>query len=192
MTVTGPLLPLIADEFGKSIGTAAVIVTAFVLPYGVCQLIFGPIGDRIGKLRVIALTLGGSTIFTIATGFVETLESLAILRFMTGTMLAATVPLSMAYIADEVAYESRQPVMARYIKGLILGHVAGACCGGLWGEFFDWRTVFTTFGVLSAIVSGVLWIVAGRQSPVQNGLAHRPGQVLAVFAEVVRVHGGTS
>jgi len=187
MTVTGPLLPLIADEFGKSVGTAGIIVTAFVLPYGACQLIFGPIGDRIGKLRIIALSLGCSTIFTVAAGFVDTLESLVILRFMTGVTLAATVPLSMAYIADEVPYAIRQPVMGRYIKGLIFGHIAGACCGGLWAEFFDWRTVFIAFGVLSAIVSSVLWIAAGRHPRVQNALAHRPKEILATYLEVFRV-----
>ena len=57
MTVTGPLLPLIATEFGRSVGQAGLIVTAFAVPYGAFQIVFGPIGDRYGKLRVIAIAL---------------------------------------------------------------------------------------------------------------------------------------
>ena len=55
MTVTGPLLPLIAEEYGRTVGQAGIIVTAFAVPYGACQIVFGPIGDRHGKLRVVAL-----------------------------------------------------------------------------------------------------------------------------------------
>ena len=53
MTVTGPLLPLIAEEFGRSVGQVGIIVTAFAVPYGAFQIVFGPIGDRYGKVRVI-------------------------------------------------------------------------------------------------------------------------------------------
>ena len=122
---------MIADEFGKSVGTAGIVVTAFALPYGACQLIFGPIGDRIGKLRIIALSLGCSTIFTVATGFVDTLESLAILRFMTGVTLAATVPLSMVYIADEVPYPAtRYGALYKRVSFLVISRARVAEVSG--------------------------------------------------------------
>ena len=186
LTVTGPLLPLIADEFDKSIGTAGIIVTAFVIPYGALQIVFGPIGDRIGKLRIIALSLGTSTVFIVATGFVESLESLTVLRFMTGMTMAATVPLSMAYIADEVPYANRQPVIGRYIKGIILGQIAGGCCGGIWAEFFDWRQVFVLFGVLSAGVAVTLWFIAGQRPAAGAKHAHRLAEVFATYLKVFR------
>ena len=186
MTVTGPLLPLIADEFSKSIGTAGIIVTAFVIPYGVLQIVFGPIGDRIGKLRIIALSLGTSSVFTVATGFVASLESLTILRFLTGMTMAGTVPLAMAYIADEVPYANRQLVIGRYIKGIILGQIAGGCCGGIWAEFFDWRQVFVFIGVLSAAVAVPLWFIASQRPAMQNKHAHRFAEVFATYLEVFR------
>ena len=186
MTVTGPILPLIADEFSTSIGTAGIIVTAFALAYGAAQLVFGPIGDRIGKLHVIALTLGASAVFTLATGFVDSLESLTVLRFLTGLTIAATVPLSMAYIADAVPYANRQPVIAHYIRGPILGQIAGGCFGGIWAEFFDWRQVFVLFGLLSAAVAVALWIVAGRRPTARNERAHRLAEVWTTYADVFR------
>ena len=54
MSVTGPLLPVIASEFGVSVGAAGIIVTAFAVPYGAFQIVFGPLGDRFGKLRMVA------------------------------------------------------------------------------------------------------------------------------------------
>ena len=51
MTVSVPLLPVLAAEFQTSIGYAGIIVTAFALPYGAVQILLGPVGDKFGKLR---------------------------------------------------------------------------------------------------------------------------------------------
>ena len=55
--LTDPLLPAIADDFGSTVGNVAMTITAFTLGYGMLQLIYGPLGDRIGKLRVMAAGL---------------------------------------------------------------------------------------------------------------------------------------
>ena len=55
MRVGDPLLPQVAHEFGVSAGEASVIATAFALAYGLCQLVWGALGDRFGKYRLVAL-----------------------------------------------------------------------------------------------------------------------------------------
>jgi predicted MFS family arabinose efflux permease len=59
----------------------------------------------------------------------------------------------MAWIGDEVPYEKRQPVIARYLMGQILGLTAGQAISGIVAEHIGWRAVFF---VLSAccLVSG--------------------------------------
>ena len=54
MTVSVPLLPVLAGEFDISIGYAGIVVTAFALPYGAVQILLGPIGDKFGKNIEIA------------------------------------------------------------------------------------------------------------------------------------------
>ena len=49
--VTDPMLPVLARDFGVGIGTAASVVTMFTAAYGVFQLVYGPVGDRLGKYR---------------------------------------------------------------------------------------------------------------------------------------------
>lgn len=49
------LLPVLADEFAVTLGQAARVIIAFAIAYGLFQLFFGPLGDRYGKLRIIAL-----------------------------------------------------------------------------------------------------------------------------------------
>lgn len=186
MTVTGPLLPLIAEEYGVTVGEAGIIVTAFAVPYGACQIIFGPLGDRIGKVRLIAMALAAATVFVLGSGLASSLEGLAVMRFCCGFAMAATVPMAMAYIADEVPYAIRQPVMGRYINGLVLGQIAGGVLGGIAAEYFDWRSIFFVFGLFSAVIAGALWFRAGRERPLSATPPQRIGAVLQLYAALFR------
>lgn len=157
MRVTDPLLPIIATDFGLTVGRTSIIVTAFALPYGLFQLVYGPLGDRFGKLRIIVYALAGSAVFTIACALAGGVEWLAALRFLAGVATAAVVPLSMAFIADHFAYEVRQPVIARYLNGLIMGQIAGGSLGGIMAEWFGWRVIFVVFGVLVGALAYFVW-----------------------------------
>lgn len=55
MRVCDTLLPALATEFSVTVGQAARVIFVFAVAYGVFQLCFGPLGDRYGKLRIIAL-----------------------------------------------------------------------------------------------------------------------------------------
>jgi predicted MFS family arabinose efflux permease len=149
--VTDPLLPRLASEFFVSIGMASLAVTVFTIGYGLNQLFFGPVGDRFGKYRVIAWAAVacalGSLMCALSSGF----NMLLIARLITGSMAAAIIPLSMAWIGDVVPYENRQPVLARFLIGQILGVSAGQLLGGLAADFLGWRVPFflLAFGFLA-------------------------------------------
>ena len=169
MRVTDPILPVIASEFDLTVGRASIVVTAFSLPYAIVQLWCGPLGDRLGKLKIIVAALGTSSIFTLLCGLATNIEMLAALRFMAGVTTAAVVPLSMAFIADHFAYEVRQPVIARYLSGLIMGQIAGGSLGGIMAELFGWRVIFLVFGVTVAGMCYLLW----RYSHHHKEIVHR-------------------
>ena len=49
------MLPQLSQEFGVSIAAASAVIAAFVIAYGLSQLLHGPLGDRFGKLRVFRI-----------------------------------------------------------------------------------------------------------------------------------------
>ena len=55
--MTDPLVPLIAAEFAVDTRTAALVSTAFAVPWACMQPILGPLGDIVGKTRVIRVCL---------------------------------------------------------------------------------------------------------------------------------------
>lgn len=157
MRVTDPILPVIATDFDLTVGKASIIVTAFALPYGLFQLISGPLGDRFGKLTIIVFALAASAVFTSACALAHSIEILALLRFMSGIATAAVVPLSLAFIADHFAYEVRQPVIAHYLSGLIMGQIVGGSLGGIMAELFGWRIIFVVYGGSVAAMAYLVW-----------------------------------
>ena len=63
--VVSPLLPAISADLGVSPASAGIIITAYMICFGIFQLVFGPLADRFGKKQIISLTM---IFFTIATG----------------------------------------------------------------------------------------------------------------------------
>ena len=160
MRITDPLLPVIARDFDVTVGQAGVVVTAFAVGYGLFQLAFGPLGDKLGKLRVIAVTLGGAAVFVAGCAFAPSLHALSVLRFLTGMACAAAIPLTIAWIGDNVPEASRQTTIARYSTGIIFGQMMGTGFGGMLADWLGWRGVF---GVYTAVLVPVA-VLIGRQA----------------------------
>lgn len=47
------MLPELSRVFGVGLAQAAQVVSIFAITYGISQLLYGPLGDRLGKFRVI-------------------------------------------------------------------------------------------------------------------------------------------
>lgn len=167
MRVADPLLPQVAAEFEVGAGDAAVISSAFNISYAIAQFVYGPLGDRFGKLKLIALMATLSAFTVAATGLAGSLQTLGFLRLIGGATVAAIVPLAMAFIGDHVAYQDRQAVLARMLSGTIIGVILGQVFGGLIGEHFGWRAVFPILGAVFLAVGLLLFreLNKGRLPP---------------------------
>ncbi len=150
------LLPKMSQEFGVSVGEAAIIITAFTFAYGFFQLIHGPLGDRFGKVRMISVMLGASALGCLGCAMSHSLHGLAIFRFATGMTAGAIIPLSFAFLGDNVAIEQRQHILARFVSGTLMGQAMGPLIGGLFSDFIGWRATFFALGGAFAIMSLVL------------------------------------
>jgi predicted MFS family arabinose efflux permease len=163
--VADPLLPQVAAEFGVSAGEASVIATAFALAYGICQLVYGVLGDRFGKYRLVTLATLVSALTVASAGLAGSLDALGAARLLGGASAAAIVPLSMAFIGDHVPYYRRQTVLARFLTGTIAGIICGQVLGGVLGELVGWRGVFLLLGGLYLLI-GVLLVIELRSTRV--------------------------
>ena len=154
--VTDSLLPQIATDFHTTIGAAAIVVTSYAIAHGSVQLVIGPIGDRLGKYRTVALMCAIGTVLVALCGLAASLPQLAVARFATGAAAGWVIPISMAYVGDVIPYERRQQILGRYLTGQILGQLSGQALGGVLGDLVGWRNVFFVLSAVFAIAAAGL------------------------------------
>lgn len=202
MRIAEPMLPRIAQEFSVTPGAASVIATAYALSYGLCQLVYGPLGDRYGKYRLVAIAATLSAAAVAGAALAQSLVALALLRLASGAAAAAVITLGLAYVGDIVPYNERQATLARILTGQLTGVVFGQAAGGVIIEYAGWRAAFVVVGAAFALVAAALWLElrfgqvdkAGSSEPLRLGrLIRQYGRIaaaprsrmilLAIFAE---------
>lgn len=164
MRITDPLLPAVADEFGIQAGSASKVVSSFAIVYGVVQFLYGPLAERYGKLYVISIGLLFSTLANIGVALSTSFENIVIWRGISGATTAGIIPLSMAWIGETVDYKERQPILARFLMGVMVGTIAAQIIGGICADSGDWRVGF----YLIAVFYTVCWLLLFRSGAARS------------------------
>lgn len=183
--VVSPILPAIATSVGVRPEAAGLLIAAYMLPFGVFQLVFGPIADRYGKSRVILVTLAAFSVATALCAVGSTVTGLALLRAFTGIFAAATMPISLALIGDVFPMESRQKAIGSFLGISFLGQALSMGIGGAIAFFFDWRGVFLIYGVIAGAITIALW--RGLRSAVGDHEVRDPhAPIVRPYIELLR------
>jgi MFS family permease len=149
--VVSPILPAIAENLDVDITKAGLLISAYMVPFGLFQLIFGPLADRYGKKQVITFSM---VIFTLATGLCALgagLFDLSLYRALTGVFAASVMPISLALIGDIFPLQERQGAIGTFMGIAFLGQGLSMAIGGITAYFVSWRGVFALYALLSVI-----------------------------------------
>jgi predicted MFS family arabinose efflux permease len=175
MRICDPMLVVLGQEFQVSTGDASAVVSVFAVVYGVLQLFYGPLGERFGKLRVVSLAVTACALLSAITALSVNLPMLVIMRGFMGAAAAGIIPLSMAWVGDQVPYERRQEILAKLMSATVLGMMSGLWFGGFAADTVGWRSAF----VLLAAMFGMAAVLLLRRLRQQ---AKRQAQLLPVAA----------
>jgi predicted MFS family arabinose efflux permease len=155
MRSTDPIIPQIATGLGVEASTAALLSTAFSLPYALVQPVLGALADMMSKIRLMLLCLLIVTVASIASGFATSLEMLMATRVVAGLAAGGVVPISFAIIGDKIPVAERQVAMGRLLFAIMTGNLLGATLAGVVGDLSGWRGVFFAIGGFGALVLAV-------------------------------------
>ena len=158
MRVCDPMLVALSHEFSVSVGEASRVVSAFAVAYGCLQLFYGPLGDRVGKLRVINAALLACCVFSALTASATDFHWLVLARTAMGASAAGIIPLCMAWVGDQVSYERRQETLAQLMSATVTGMMAGQWFGGWAAESLGWRVAFALLSGLFGLACVLLWV----------------------------------
>jgi predicted MFS family arabinose efflux permease len=179
--MVAPLIPALAREFGAVERGMGWVVPAYVLPYGISTLFYGPLSDRVGRRRVLLLLLPLAAFTTFLVSLAWSVPSLIAIRIISGLTAGGIVTISLALIGDLYPYHKLGRALG-WMFGAIAGGMAfGATLGAWLNPYLGWRVEF----VILAGVNAALFLPLYRLRSLLSGPAPHPPE----FKDVLRGYG---
>jgi predicted MFS family arabinose efflux permease len=182
---TDPIIPPIAHDIQVDPNAVALLTTAFALPFALVQPVLGPVGDMVGKVRVMIACLAVTILAMLASGLAQNFTVLLIARIVAGAAGGGIFPVGIAVIGDLIPVKERQVAIGRWLTAVITGNLLGSSLAGVVGDLVGWRGVFfviTGLGVIALAVAIVSLRKAARAKPVQLSLSGFSRGYGSVFA----------
>lgn len=183
-----PALPNLQQHFATDYSTAQLLVSLFMIAFGVMQIVVGPLADAWGRRRVLiggmVLFSGVSVLCTMATS----IEMLVALRILQGATGCVGVVLGRAIVRD-VSHGDRTAGMLGYLSmGVSVGPMLAPAAGGLLYEFWGWTSMFWFLAMLSGVGVVFCWFFVPETSA-RAATRFRLTVLLADFAALLRHRG---
>lgn len=182
--MTDPLVPTIAADLVAPEAYISLLASAYAIPYALVQPVLGPLGDRIGKTRVIKACLLILTLSFALTTVASTLELMVATRVLGGLAGGGIIPLAIAAVGDHVPFDKRQMALSKILTASLLSFLAGSIGTGLLAELIGWRGVFTVAASLGAAVFAVATFSLHDATPSATSAASARGSAREGYARV--------
>lgn len=89
------------QSYGKT------VTACFLIGWGIGGMIFGPLGDKFGRSRMLAISIGTYSLFTTLCFFSQSWQQFAAFRFLTGLGIGGVFGLAVSLIAETVPAVAR-------------------------------------------------------------------------------------
>jgi MFS family permease len=131
---------------GLSDANLGSLMSGFLVVYTVVAPVFGALGDRRSRPRLIALGVALWSLATALSGFAVNYLTLLLARASVGVGEAAYVTIAPSLLADYFPVRQRGRVMAVFFCAIPVGSALGYVVGGLMDKQFGWRAAFFVAG----------------------------------------------
>jgi DHA1 family bicyclomycin/chloramphenicol resistance-like MFS transporter len=165
-----PGLPRIAHALGASPALLQWTLSAFVLSFGLGQLVLGPLSDRIGRRPVV---LGGLTLFTLAgigCSFAADARVLVALRLFAGIGACAATVCARA-VAQDISKTRADATYSQSVLAAVnsLAPIVAPLLGALILVMLEWRWLYGLLAIFGAVLTAVVARFLPETSPRSGG-----------------------
>ena len=170
-----PLLPLLERLFGATKAQAAWTVSAPTIAVALASPFVGGLADRIGRRRLIVLSLFALAVPTGLAATARSIPQLVAWRFAQGLVVPGIYAVAVAFVGDTWRAGGVGRAMAALVTGNVIGGFSGRFLAGMSAAALGWRSAF----VLLALVTVAGAIGCARWLPQEQsrapGAAGAPG-----------------
>jgi MFS family permease len=139
----------------------SLLFALFLIGWGLAFL-WGPIGDKFGRVRTLMLTIVWYSLFTFLSAFVTGIWQLAILRLLAGIGIGGEWAMGGTFVAEEWPEHRRRMGAGFMHTGYYVGIFLAALANYVIGSHYGWRAMFIVGGVPALFLA---WIRYGVTEP---------------------------
>lgn len=147
-----PALPALAADLETPTATAQLSLTAGLLGLGLGQLLFGPLSDKMGRLRPLTLSLILLVIASVGCALAQSIDQLLLARLFEGLGGAGGAVLSRAIARDMYSGHDLTRFFAMLMLVNGLAPIAAPVLGGALMSFLDWRGLFMVLALIPLLL----------------------------------------
>lgn len=160
--MVAPLLPLLSDYFGTTVRHVSFIEPSYLLGYGLFTLVYAPLSDRIGRFKVIVMSMLLFTVLTAITAIVDNINQMILFRLLTGIGAAGVAPTTISWISDTYPYERRGHALGIFFGCMAGGTAIGSSVGALFSSLIGWRWLFVYVAAAGFAIMIVILLLRNR------------------------------
>lgn len=157
VAIMGFLVPAIGREWQVSHEVFGIVLGAAPVGLAVGSLLVGPQADRYGRKRVLLASVLLFGLFSVAASRAGSIAELAVLRFIAGVGLGATMPCTTTLLSEYVPTRSRSLLITCMFTGFNLGSALIGFIAAAVIPAHGWRTVLVIGGCLPLAALPFYW-----------------------------------
>jgi MFS family permease len=169
--VAGVLESLKHSDLGLSDTNLGSLMSGFLIVYTLLAPVFGALGDRRSRPRLIALGVACWSFATALSGFAVNFLTLFAARAAVGVGEAAYVTIAPSLLSDYFPVRQRGRVMAIFFCAIPVGSALGYVVGGLVDKHYGWRAAFFVAGVPGLLLAALCLLLRDPPRGIQDQAA---------------------
>ncbi|MER5792612.1 MFS transporter [Streptomyces sp. NPDC001980] len=191
-SVLNVALPEVGTSLGFSTGSLQWITTMFALCAAGCTLVFGRVGDYVGRRRIFTAGMVVLTASSLVGGLADSPAMLLAARTLQGLAAAAVTPAALALLTTSFT-EPGLRTRALGLNSVMMssGFSVGAILGGVLTDVFSWRWAFFINIPVAVAAIVVVPLVVDESRAEQRSRIDLPGALLITLGLFAGIYGVT-
>jgi len=153
------LEPIKADFGIESDADMGRLATGFMLGYFMTSPIFGYLGDKLSRRKLMAIGIVGWSLGTCLTGIAQGFSFMMFCRIMVGLGEASFGAIAPAVISDAFPSSKRNKAVTFFSLAIPLGAAFGFALGGIISAHLGWRSAFFITGIPGFLLALLLFFI---------------------------------
>ncbi len=181
-----PALPSIASDLQTTTAAAQMTLTVFFVSFGVCQIVYGPVSDMVGRKPPLYFGLALFTLGSIGCALSPSIGWLIACRFLQGVGASAVMVIPRAIIRDLHTGHEATRLMALVMLVFSVSPILAPLTGSALIVPFGWRAVFVAVTIAALLSLVLLAFMLPETHHVENRVKVGVRDVVNGFAKLLR------